>query len=322
MNWKDIREQALHGLRGLLNPTLIPMLNVRRCSAQDALVISGYPRSGTTWLAEVIASVPGSAILFEPLNLQAVPGAREAGFDWDNFHLPGEEWPAGERFMEAVLSGKVLNRWTTGYIPLGQTAHIERWIVKFVRANQMLGWITQKFSLRAPVFIVRHPCAVFSSWSERGWPMLPRAQRNPAFLRAYPQLEAVMDRLETPEEFFAAKWCMENYAPLALPKPRGFHVVAYEQLRTAPREELEPIFADWNLEIPAGIEDLIRRPSAKASAAFLGQGGAESGGWSRRLKPAQIDAILAVVAAFGLDFYDGSPVPDMARLAAFDGRTP
>lgn len=316
MNWKDLRQQAQYGVRGVLNPALIRLF-VDRTRAADALVITGYPRSGTTWLAEVIASVPGSGILFEPLALQRVPAAVEAGFDWDNFHLPGEEWPAGERFMDDVLSGRVLNRWTTAYIPLTSAMRIERWIVKFVRANQMLGWMVEKFALRTPVFIIRHPCAVFSSWVERGWPLLPRAQRNPAFLLAYPEFESVIDKLSTPEEFFAAKWCMENYAPLALPEPRGFHVVAYEQLRASPREELLPIFANWSLELPDGLEDLIGRPSAKASAGFVRQGNEPAGGWRKRLKAEQIDAILSVVAAFGLDFYGTGPAPDLAKLAAF-----
>lgn len=304
-------------VQGIVNPWLVRLCNRSDYDIRRTLVIAGYPRSGTTWLAELVATLPGTAILFEPDSLQQVPAARAAGFDWDNFHLPGEEWPAGEEFLRAALAGRVLNHWTTSYIPLARVSHVDRWVVKFVRVNQMLAWLTERFQLLPPVFLIRHPCAVYASWVSRGWPLLKGQHQNPKFLQAYPRFREVMAALRTPEEFFAAKWCMENFAPLATPAPRPFQVVAYERLRKDCGQELHRIFKQWGMEMPAAATDLFRRPSAKASVEYSGAAQRDLGEWRSYLDDETVDRILGVVTAFGLDFYGRDPEPDYDRLMAF-----
>lgn len=43
-------------------------LNLIPCDAEEAIVISGVARSGTTWLGEILGTLPGCKFLGEPLN--------------------------------------------------------------------------------------------------------------------------------------------------------------------------------------------------------------------------------------------------------------
>lgn len=49
---------------------------------------------------------------------------------------------------------------TVSHLPLGRAAAPRRWIVKFVDANLMLGWLATRVPVKTPVLMLRHPCAV------------------------------------------------------------------------------------------------------------------------------------------------------------------
>jgi hypothetical protein len=129
--------------------------------------------------------------------------------------------------------------------------------------------------------------------------------------RKFPHLDALCRNLTDPFEVMAARWCLMNYVPLTL-RPRPFHVVAYESLATRGSADLAPIFADWQLEMPAAIEESLGRASATTKAG--GTRGIDQ--WKKTLTREQIDRILRVVRDFGMDFYTEDPEPDYRRLNA------
>lgn len=321
MSLREYTSQARTRFRGLANPALIRAFGPRDYDLRQSLVISGFPRSGTTWLAEVVATLPGFGIIFEPLNIDTVPGARAAGFDRDNFRVPGEAWPEGEAFLRTVLEGRLLTRWTTSDLPIPRAFSVRRWVIKFVRANQMLAWMTERFPLVPPLLLIRHPCAVHASWIERGWPVLQSAHHNARFMAAYPEFEPVISRLRTPEEFLAARWCQAHYHTMRTPKPWPFSVAFYDRLIANAGGELERIMDRWGLRLPEETLSAVSRPSAKASGQLSSDAPSQSGGWRKRLDPGVVGRILDVVAAFGLDFYDTSPAAHLDHpLLAMEGR--
>ena len=210
-----VSRKVIAQARGLVNPSLVRLGRRGDYDIGRTLVIAGFPRSGTTWLAEMIAAVPGTGILFEPLDFQRLKAARLAGCDWDNFHLPEDTWREGEKYLAEVLAGRVLNGWTTAHLPCSRAWGVSRWIIKFVRANQMLAWLVSRFDILPPVFLIRHPCAVYASITRRGWPTFSYVPNpNSRFYRTYPQFRAVIKGLKTREELFAAQWCKHHYTAL------------------------------------------------------------------------------------------------------------
>ena len=302
-------------LRALLNPWLVRVGASPDYKIENTLVVTGAPRSGTTWLAEVIACVPRTALLFEPLNVQTIPEAKAAGLITLNYFEPGEVWPEGEVFFERLLRGKVCNWWTTSAMKVSRTIRPQRWVVKFVRANLLLGWLTSYFPIRLPALLVRHPCATIASRLVRGWsPMIhkPSAQK---FFLAHPDLKLITERLTDPVEYLAALWCIETYAPLALPQPYPFHLMCYESLVRDVRQQLEMLCNHWNLEMSDKMIEQLHRPShtTKKKVDSLRRGDSLIQ-WRKELSDGDVQRILRVVRAFGLDFYSYEVEPDYDRL--------
>lgn len=301
-------------VRGALNPSLV-RLRGRQFDASDALTVFGCFRSGTTWLAELLATVPGTGVLFEPTAIRHLPEAREAGFHFRNYQAPGTSWPAGESYLDKVFSGHMLNYWTTCSLPVSNAWAVQRWIVKIVGSNTLLGWITERFRLNRPVLIIRHPCAVLASRLSRGWGNSSvYLEYDRPFLELHPEYRAIFEHLKTPTEVITAQWCMDHLEPMLLPRPVPFQLVCYERLVTDGLDHLRPVLETWNLQVNDAMEERFRRPSTKASEDFRSDSLRLISSWRRKLDPDQIRQVLWVVKAFGLDFYGDDPEPDYDRL--------
>lgn len=200
---------------------LIGEVQARSYDISQTVVLSGSPRSGTTWLAELFASISGASVLWEPLHIRNQPELKEMGFTWRTVIYPGTEWPEAERLFSDILSGRRLNLHTAKMCGFKEIWKRKFWVVKFVRANGLLYWLTQKFPVKPPIVIIRHPCAVVSSQMHRRTihqtatdnVTLSEWQDGPPdfakeFLKRYPQFEPVLHRVKSWEEILAAVWCM------------------------------------------------------------------------------------------------------------------
>ncbi len=317
----NVSRQLRAKVRGRVSPVLLALAHSATTEAKDALVITGFARSGTTWLAEAVGAAPGVGIVFEPLNLFAVDEAKDAGCDWQNFRLPGEEWAVGESFIRKVLEGRIRTAWTMSHLPCHRALSVRRWLIKFVRANQMLGWMGETFGISAPVLLIRHPCAIFASWTERGWPLM----QTPRFLRArffneFPEYRAPAEVLSRPEEYFAASWCMDYLTALRQSAVSGCQICFYEDLVVNSTVCVSKILKRWNLEWNDAVAQALQRPSTKASPRLKGLGDANLDGWKRRIDGAVADRVIEVTKRFGIDIYsaDGAPRPESARAIAED----
>jgi hypothetical protein len=300
-----------------LNPLLLRLTANRHYDPRDTIFVAGWARSGTTWLAELLGTIPGSAILFEPLHTEKVPEAAAAGFPAEEILRPGEGSPAQQAFVRRVLQGRVLNWWTCSVNPVARAIRPKLWIVKEIGANHLIDWIAGTFGVRRIVFIVRHPCATIASRMAQGWRATGAriAVKQRAARRRFPHLEPLCRHLDDPFEVMAARWCLKNYVPLSL-RPRPFHLIAYESLATRGASDLVPVFADWKLDIPTAITRAIGRASAttKAGAVYRTMHRQPIDQWTRTLTGDQIERILRVVHSFGMDFYTDAPEPDYERL--------
>ena len=169
------------------------------------ILVAGLPRSGTTWIGEVLGRTAGARYLHEPDNHlvrpdawwakrrlgpypELAPGAGSADYE----HLWAQAFAGGPRTSPAyaglqllqragapqmsgrLASGRLANctlrpgdrhRFTR---PLAASKTAGPLVVKSVHCARSLEWIAQRFG-PAVVVVERHPFGVISSWRKLGW---------------------------------------------------------------------------------------------------------------------------------------------------------
>jgi sulfotransferase family protein len=282
-----------------------PNPDVRR-----SILVAGTARSGTTWLADLIASQIPSRILFEPFNPELVS-------DYSRFHYfqymrPGIQNPDFYTFAQKVFTGEIHNRW----IDRQNERIISKFrLVKEIRANLALKWLHDNFPEVPILFMMRHPCAVVSSRMELGWatdrdidPFLSQPQLVEDHLDPYLDL---IRSAGNSEEKHAVIWSVSNLVPLKQFRSDELKVVYYENLCTHPEAELPGIFETIGYEFSSALVDTINQPSQTTKAGSAVVAGTDKiGSWKQKLSRSQIDNILRIVHGFGLShLYSEASLP-------------
>ena len=279
----------------------------------------GTVRSGTTKLAEALASARTTRLVFEPLNPMESPWAPD-GF-LAGCHLPPEGRDAAlHAVWTRVLTGRLRSPWTDSR---NRARVATRRVVKCVAANNLAGWLRHRFPHTPIVFVHRHPLAVAESIvnlethaRERGasppFPWTHRATERLAtesglldgpLLPVRDGVRRLLDGDRTVVVDHVLRWCLENYVPLTMPSDPGFLVARYEDVVDRPDEQLRRIGRFAALGVDRGVRD-FDRPSSTDWATGLGdRDGSRRNrrdGWRARLAAGDRDAADAVIATFGL----------------------
>lgn len=281
----------------------------------NTIVISGAPRTGTSWLAEILHTIPRSSILSEPIRADVDPELKSLGFSGRTYIPPEADRPEAEQWMIRLLSGRILN-YNTSHTTLREIIRCKHHIIKFIRANRLLRWMAEKFPIRPPILLIRHPCAVVASQMRyEGWKNDMCVQVDSRFLEAYQWVKDILPDIETQEEVFAVTWCMDYFAVLSTPKPHPWILLTYEKLVNQGEEELQRIFNALEIELAGDAVKRLKMPSwssRKESPIYTGKD--LQADWTTFLAKDQVKRILDLVSVFGLDFYGEDLEPDYERL--------
>ncbi|MGH3472837.1 MAG: sulfotransferase [Nocardioidaceae bacterium] len=132
------------------------------------ILVTGVPRSGTTWLARLLAAAPHTAMVGrEPMN----PRHRQYGLGgtltgWTRLTQPTRRQARALRFAYLGINPYVYGRY--GRHQLVAAAPSTRVIVKDPFALLSLAAIAGTTHAR-PVLVYRHPGAVLTSYRRMGW---------------------------------------------------------------------------------------------------------------------------------------------------------
>jgi hypothetical protein len=303
-----------------------------KCDIEDTIVIAGSPRSGTTWLLELLRTLPGYKALNEPLMYQ--DARNEHGFSWRTYLDPGEEANAQKDYLKTVLTGQlgISPAWyfeaETRPAQIVEHATRDRLVVKFCRLNRMLHWFCGQFDVRGPVFIVRHPCAVVASMLRHGaWDEgdLHGQDREDHALHAgdlptslQDTFAPILDRIDTQVEALATMWCLDHFVPLVHHHADGSYpwvLVPYERMVTRGREELRRIAGALGVDVTPEMRDQLDEPSKSVKDRLHREAEQQLSKWRRRFSERQVDDVLRIVNDVGLsDIYTRELEPDYDRL--------
>lgn len=234
-------------------------------SPNKNIIITGSPRSGTTWLAEIFQKEPGSYMLFEPLSLRNEK-FKVIGFDWRQ-HIPEQKkWPEAKNIFSELFEGKYITPWMISHSDPYKLKDCNFFILKFVRANLLLPWIINNFEReRLPVYIYRNPHDVVKSQMQNFWNVtnsnfvLPKSRFAENY---YNQFENIIQSVSTPTQQLTARWCLDNYYLLTHPDNNlKWITVNYDQLIKEPENELRKIYSRWNKSFDPEIIKAIQQKS-------------------------------------------------------------
>jgi len=306
--------------------------HIASCNIEDTIVVSGSPRSGTTWLAELFRELPGYKMLNEPLSLNSsVPAQSVEKLEWRT-HLPlKKEDPEIKNLLHRALTGRigVPHMWRfrapTAVGRLTETIGNRNLVVKLIRAGRMLPWFSARFPVRALVSIFRHPCAVVASQMsyQSGWRNAEPPKQEEirgGFFGTLPdtileRFGEVLSDIDTTAGYLAAVWSLDTYMTLRGPIRGSWIVTTYEDMVQNAEAESRSILDVIDEPMPVNLKKRIDEPSNSAAQDLETENvDAQLTKWKRNLSNTQIDSILRVVDTFPIGFYTQAPLPDQGKL--------
>jgi hypothetical protein len=264
------------------------------------ILIDGVGRSGTTWLAEILADLLSYRQIFEPFKPENVQIFKD--FPYKGYIPPNYKNDEYFKIFKKILSGEVKNKWVDQdnrvFRPKGR-------IVKSIRSSFYLKWIKNNFPEIPIVFMIRHPCAVVLSRAKMGWSEneLDLFLKQELLVRDH--LESyipIIERAETLIQKNACIWCIQNLIAFSTMEQKDWIVIAYEDLFKNPQEQINRILSYIGIDKKFKVDKLGKKYSLqtfKDSAVVVESNPLEA--WRKRLPQEDLNDILSIVKSFSLD---------------------
>jgi hypothetical protein len=206
-------------------------------------------------------------------------------------------------FCERVFTGQIRNPWIDSTV---EVLRPKARIVKDIRANLLLKWINHQFPNLPLILLLRHPCAVVLSRMELGWAtdqdlscMTSQNKLAEDFLK---DKEHLIKEAQFEEEKHAIIWCIHYAIPLAQFNNDQINIVKYENFISNTPYYLKLLLESVGWHYDESLISNYERPSRTSSRSTALEGAiVTSCRWKRDLSTHQIDRIMNVVNAFGLD---------------------
>jgi hypothetical protein len=290
-------------------------------------MVTGFPRSGTSWLAKCLSFAPGFTYYREPDNYEHVPEA-EKRFVY--LYLTGEhDDPAYRRLMTRACAGQMATAYTLRQDPgpllrllrgpgraLGERLpflffrkrHV---LLKLVFANLNLAWFSANLPHVQQLCVLRHPCGQFESWRRLGWEPKPvRLLENPRLVADH--LHPFVDLIHSAQGYWeraGALWAATVYViHRQTQADRARLIVAYEWLCGDPVRRFEALYhqlgLDWNPKAERFIRDSDNERDARTYS-ISRPTTTQIDKWKDSLSRDDVEACRRFVEPFGLPYYSG-----------------
>lgn len=216
------------------------------------IIITGFGRSGTTWVSDILSKTLGGLVLFEPDHPRVCPQSEK--------FIYGSSWNAQEldeltSFLQAVMDKRIRHPWLLrNHLPsedeVSESFQHMIWNeskvigLKAIRWNHNLLQLHKMISRRI-VYIIRHPLSVVASilrrenfFGEFGWQKHWHLfkQRNPL---AEINLEEFDDKPLGLR--YIAMWTISNLKAISDISQLGVSIVQYEKLYDKPYQQTKAL---------------------------------------------------------------------------------
>jgi hypothetical protein len=301
-----------------------PLLNYHKPGNEKNVFIFSLPRSGSTWLMELIWSQPEFKCCNEPLNLSINNLRALTGIDgFKDLYSTGVKQRL-LNYFHSIASGKV--HFMDPY-PLRKYFRVftSRIVFKVIHGGEKYINDIAENSNGVVLYLLRHPIPVALSRKK-----LPRLDElcSPFALQEFSeeegQLAKEIQRNGSDLEKRILAWCLQN--KLALKNRNdNWLVITYEQLALDPAPVINRMVSFCGLPKPELMFEGLNKPSAvttqsdKQSKAILKTQTDEKydliARWIKSVDVAQSENLMGICRKFGFDIYShDNPLPNEAWL--------
>jgi Sulfotransferase family len=305
------------------------------------VLVAGLPRSGTTWVGEVLGHTAGARYLHEPDNHLVRPDAwwakrrfgpypelraGTAGGDYDR--LWSRAFAGGPRPSPVYAGARILQRAGASRLS-GRLAARQRsrpapgpLVVKSVHCARSLEWVADRFH-PAVVVVERHPFGVISSWRKLGWDDF--LDDDPGVLRYSAAILGVDAPAPGAQWLERAAWhygVLSSYLEQARRRHPDWLVVRHEVLCSGPEPAFRRLSARLGLQFTGGTARFLtasNRPGDGYSTHRLWHEQVDGG--RSRLTSAERALILATLDRFAVGQDVNGGEPDRVPATRFTSRT-
>lgn len=295
--------------------------NVHRPDGRPNVLVFSTPRSGSTWLMELIWTQPGFKYCNQPLSLINPQVRRELGINgWGELY-DERTLPRLERYFDDICAGRV--RFSNPNPLRGHyRAVTHRVVFKEIHGlADRVDWFAGRFDARV-AFLVRHPIAVAIS-SER-FPLLGTFLTTAYRDHFTGEQIAYANRVAADGshvERGVLSWCLQNVVALGKRSPE-WAFVTYEQLVLDPGPVIAELAGKLELSAPDRIAEALTVPSVNVriksteeTRRLLLEGTQDHRPdliekWRRRVDADEEHRAMRTLEVFGIDVYrDGEVLP-------------
>jgi len=311
------------------------LTNLHRPDGTANIFILSVPRSGSTWVMELIWSQPGFKTCDEPLDLRNPLVRRHLGLTKWNDLYSSAATPRLEEYFRAFCDGthhfldpRPLRRF---YRPLTR-----RIVFKLLHGGEdRANWLADRFNGRI-VYLIRHPIPV--SLSRQEYPRLETFVQSD-YRRHFDedQLDYARHLLAhgTKMERGVLSWCFQNAIPLKQ-RTEKWVVLSYEQMVVDPEETIDHLTRYLQLPRPELMMRQLTIPSAvkKKSDPETQRLLEEARGkerhrliekWRKRITPTEEERLMSILEHFGIDVYESGnlfPTVSLSPPTSLDRSVP
>lgn len=317
---RPIRES----LKNTLRPSLARLATAHKPGPLSDVTIVSSPRSGSTWLMEIIATQPGMKYINEPDHKDLLERYHALCIAprWRWLSLaPHERQDLAHYLLDDRRSGLF---GPTNPFSSNHSRRTSRRVLKLIRMTALVEWLDSLGF--ATVYLLRHPIPQAQSCMKRRHRiLLEEFLSDVHFLQHLnPEIISYVRRISSGGDHmlqYVTQWCLENIVALDSPLAgKRFALTTHELLIADPARELERLAQLLCLE---HVDLLLARASEpsrttdSSSAATLesiraGESSRLLNLWRRDLSPKEEHRLLEPLQIFGIDVYRyGEILPDL-----------
>jgi hypothetical protein len=296
------------------------MSNVHRPDGRANVLLFSTPRSGSTWVMELIWTQPGFKYCNQPLSLFNPLVRKHLGTDrWESLY-ESDFSPTLERYFRDICEGRLRfanpNPLRGHYRPI-----THRIVFKEIHGcADRINWFRDTFNARI-AYLIRHPIAV--AISSEQFPLigafLETAYRD-HFSREQLSFADRIATSGTPLERGVLSWCLQNSVPLREASD-DWAIVTYEQLVVDPAPVIQELASKLDLTAPDRMREALTVPSVNVKIKsneetqhLLYETTADRrpdlvDKWRRKVDANEVARAMDIVSTFELDVYTRDVFP-------------